>query len=54
MNRTQDNAKFLAEKYGGEVVPFCDLKEILTKVDFCICSAGAPHYLVEKNVVKLV
>lgn len=54
MNRTQGNAQSLAEKYGGEAVPFCDLKELLSQVDICICSAGAPHYLLEKNVVERI
>lgn len=54
MNRTQDHARDLSKKYGGEVVAFCDLKEILSQVDVCICSAGAPHYLLEKNIVERV
>ena len=54
MNRTQDNAKNLAEKYGGEAVAFCDLKEILSQVDICICSAGAPHYILESEVVDRI
>ena len=33
---------------------FCDLKEILNQVDICICSAGAPHYLLEKDIVERV
>lgn len=54
MNRTQDHAKILSKKYGGEVVAFCDLKEVLSQVDLCICSAGAPHYLLEKDIVERV
>ncbi len=54
MNRTQDNARSLATKYGGAVVAFCDMKEILSQVDVCICSAGAPHYLLEKNVIERI
>lgn len=54
MNRTQSNAKSLSKKYGGEVVAFCDMKEVLSLVDICICSAGAPHHLLEKDTVKRV
>ena len=54
MNRTQSNAQALANRCGGEAVPFCDLKEILSEADVCLCSAGAPHYLVECDIVKRV
>ncbi len=54
MNRTQANAQSLAKKYGGEVVSFYNMKDVLKKVDVCICSAGAPHYLLEKDVVEHV
>lgn len=52
MNRSQDNAEGLAEKFGGISVSFWDMKEILRRVDVCICSSAAPHYLVEKDVVQ--
>jgi len=51
MNRTPANAENLAEKYSGMVVPFCDIKEILAQVDVCICSVGAPHYILDKDTV---
>ncbi|OGX40942.1 MAG: glutamyl-tRNA reductase, partial [Omnitrophica WOR_2 bacterium RIFCSPLOWO2_12_FULL_50_9] len=54
MNRSQDNADGLAEKFGGISVSFWDMKEILGRVDVCICSSGAPHYLVEKDVVQKI
>ena len=54
MNRSQDNAEGLAEKFGGISVSFWDMKEILGRVDVCICSSGAPHYLVEKDVVQKI
>ena len=54
MNRTQCNAETLVSKYGGEAVPFCDIKELLTKVDICICSADAPHYIVEYEAIEKV
>ena len=54
MNRSQDNAEGLAEKFGGVSVSFWDMKEILSRVDVCICSSAAPHYLVEKDVVQKI
>ena len=54
MNRSQDNAEGLAEKFGGISVSFWDMKEILSRVDVCICSSAAPHYLVEKDVVQKI
>ena len=54
MNRTPCNAEFLAEKYGGTAVGFCDLKEKLIEVDICICCAGAPHYVLEKIDIEKI
>ena len=57
MNRTPANAEDLAEKYRvppGTVVAFCDIKEILAEVDVCICSVGAPHYILDKDTVGKV
>ena len=52
MNRSQDNADALVEKFGGTRVSFWDMKEVLRRADVCICSSGAPHYIVEKDVVQ--
>ncbi len=54
INRSHDNARALVEKFGGIGVSFWEMKEILSRVDVCICSSGAPHYLVEKDVVQKV
>lgn len=54
MNRTPAHAEDLAAKYNGTVVPFCDIKEVLTEVDVCICSVGAPHYILDQETVKKV
>lgn len=54
MNRTHANAQELADKYGAEAVGFCDIKEILSQVDICICSSGAPHYVLEKETLQRV
>ncbi len=52
MNRDCDKAASLAGEISGIPVSFWELKEILQKVDACICSAGAPHYLIEKDLMQ--
>lgn len=54
MNRTHETAESLAEKYKGEAVAFSDIKEVLQDVDFVICSAGAPHYILEKSTIEKI
>ncbi len=51
MNRTGEKAEALAQKFSGIPVSFMDTKEVLTQVDICICSAGAPHYILDKNML---
>lgn len=54
MNRTQAKAKDLADKMEGEAVGFCDIKEILSKVDVGICASSAPHYILDKETVEKI
>ena len=54
MNRTEENARSLAERFGAVAVGFCDTKEILSEADVCICSAGAPHYILEKGTMEKI
>lgn len=54
MNRTPEKGEDLAEKFHGTSVSFWSIKEILSKVDVCICSASAPHYLIEPDLVREV
>ena len=54
MNRTCAHAVALVERFGGKVVPFCDIKEILNEVDVCICATDAPHYILERNTIQKV
>jgi len=51
MNRTEEKAASLAGQLGAEAVPFWRIKEILSLVDVCICASGAPHYLIDKDLV---
>ena len=52
MNRTETTAQDLARTYSGIAASFCDIKEILSEVDVCVCSAGAPHYILDKITVE--
>ena len=54
MNRSCDKAASVADEIAGIAVGFWQMKEILQKVDACICSAGAPHYLIETDLVQEV
>lgn len=54
MNRTQSCAEALAQRCQGEAVSYGDVKEILSKTDFCICSVGAPHYILEQSTVEKI
>ncbi len=54
MNRTGEKAEVLAEQYGGIAASFWDIKELLAEVDLCICSVGAPHYILDKEKVETV
>jgi len=54
MNRTMEKAQELAQQNGGIAVGFWEIKDILSRVDVCICSANCPHYLVDKELVEKV
>lgn len=54
MNRTHEKAAPMAESHNAELVSLYDLKEILTKVDVCICAVAAPHYIIEKELLSSV
>jgi len=51
MNRTQETGEKLAQRYHAISCAFCDVKEILSEVDICICSTDAPHYILDKGTV---
>ncbi|MDO8580654.1 MAG: glutamyl-tRNA reductase, partial [Candidatus Omnitrophota bacterium] len=54
MNRTFEKAQELAQRIGGQAVTFLDLKNILTRIDVCICSAGASYFLIDSEAVDEV
>ena len=54
MNRTECAAEVLAKEFKGIAVSFCDIKEILSEVDLCICCASAPHYILERGAVEKI
>ena len=54
MNRTLENAAAVAEEVKAEVVPFWNMKATLSEVDVCICSSGAPHYLITRDLMENV
>jgi glutamyl-tRNA reductase len=54
MNRTGEKAEALAQKFSGIPVSFMDSKDVLIQVDICICSAGAPHYILDKAMLTSI
>lgn len=52
MNRTEEHARALAAEYKAQVVSFCDMREILSQVDLCVCSSSAPHYVIDRSTVE--
>jgi len=54
MNRTGEKAEILAQKFSGIPVSFIDIKDTLIEVDICICSVGAPHYILDKSMVESI
>lgn len=50
-NRTLSRAQELADKLGGQVVPFDELPSALAKADIVIASTGAQNYILTKPMV---
>ena len=46
-NRSFENAEALAEKFGGEALPFDTAYKQAIDVDVIVTSTGAPHYVVK-------
>ncbi len=51
-NRTQDRARELADRWGGETIRFDQLGDALARVDIAICSTSAPHPVVTRERVR--
>ncbi|MCA9401405.1 MAG: glutamyl-tRNA reductase [Candidatus Omnitrophica bacterium] len=54
MNRTYENGVEFAKQFSAIPVSFWHIEKILKDIDVCICSAGAPHYLIDKNLIEQV
>jgi glutamyl-tRNA reductase len=54
MNRTQGKAVSLANRFAGTALSFWQIEETLKEVDVCICSASAPHFIIEKDLIESV
>ena len=51
INRTQERAQALAERWGAEPATFEFLQQALSEADILISSTGAPHIVVDANMV---
>jgi glutamyl-tRNA reductase len=51
-NRTYETAQRLALKFGGQAVGFDSLPEHLAGADVILCSTGAPHYVVTREMAE--
>ncbi|PIS01613.1 MAG: hypothetical protein COT84_01715 [Chlamydiae bacterium CG10_big_fil_rev_8_21_14_0_10_35_9] len=54
MNRTEKNAQDLAKRFPVQPVSFYEIRDVLGAVDLCICSSGAPHYILEPATIEKV
>ncbi len=53
VNRTIEAAKILADRYGGKPLVFEQMMRVLPSADILICSTGAPHTLITKQMIEL-
>ncbi len=54
VNRTLARARSLAERWGAEIATFERLEEALLQADILISSTGAPHTLIQAEMVNAV
>jgi glutamyl-tRNA reductase len=52
VNRTMDNARVLAERWGGRALPFEALPEALCEADVVLSSTSAPHAIIHAEQVR--
>jgi glutamyl-tRNA reductase len=53
-NRSHDRAVELAKELGGVPIPLEEFRREMVETDIVLCSAGAPHYLIEPEEVSQV
>ena len=51
-NRTLERARAIAERHGGEAVPYAELHERLPDADVVIVSTGAPHFVLTRDHLR--
>lgn len=51
-NRHLDRAEGLAQKIGGEAIPWDESLSIATEVDVLVTSTGAPHYVIKTEPAR--
>jgi len=51
-NRTFERAQAIAERYGGEAIPYDRIGERLPEADVVIVSTGAPHYVLTRDHLR--
>lgn len=54
MNRTEEKARNLSQKFSCIPSAFSEIKETMAEADICICSVGAPHYILDRELVEKV
>ncbi|MFC1960990.1 glutamyl-tRNA reductase [Chloroflexota bacterium] len=52
LNRTLTSAEALAERFGGQAMPWHDLTKALVWADVVISATGAPHTIIHVNAVQ--
>ncbi len=53
-NRTFERAEELAKEFKGDAIRFEHFPDALVMVDILICATGAPHYVVNRDMVQKV
>jgi glutamyl-tRNA reductase len=53
-NRTFERAEELAKEFKGDAIRFEHFPDALVMVDILICATGAPHYVVNREMVQKV
>ncbi|MEE8109793.1 MAG: glutamyl-tRNA reductase, partial [bacterium] len=53
-NRSDERSEDLARRFGGRAVPFSQIEGELVGMDIVICSTGAPHNIIRRDLVQRV